>query len=517
VTWPPALGTLIKINNVLYSYFMRPTLLPDHIALDDAIVSGSDPGCLQLWRHRKQEEDWELIRTQRNPTPQELSAGICGVPVTISRGWKEIRFSIARLLGRKETSMMTETVPRAKRNIRVERYPQAGIPALILWAKEAGITLDESAVRGCIREYKRCETLGPDKNICLVHHPEVLSDDKKGDPSSLWHTVDTVSDTISEPNTDIIASDQNVFLSDECGTLPHPMEETPTDETSGSEMQEMSKKIIAVLREHGNVVADLHYSSFTRMAVCLKYWHSVSTTIQDCNQDVQEGRNFLKHQNNIASAFAKISDITTIQKIHLFPEGLPADEQFCEYCLPTIIHSPWDEDFLKEIENIPDGSGHLYRHWCEREQEWGQEEAQSAFDDGVLGENRCIRMAVHKGLNPLTQLHGLTTLERLERIVQNKLTLKTKGIWNRMEFVENQQQNFKVTHEHLIRSLNNNISPGEVGIVILGGNHFKSGIIEHDLPDFFGMKVENYIENCRSLNNMRVIVVDVVGCYDRDR
>ena len=159
---------------------MQQRMLPWHTELNEDFTVGIDPGRIQLWRHKKQAEEWELIQTKRSPTTQELNAEVCAVPVTVSQGWKEIRFSIARLFGRKETSTMTETVPQAERDIRVERHAKPGIPALLLWAKEAGVILDENVVRDIIGEYSHYETIGPRNNICLIYEPRFEA--KKSDP-----------------------------------------------------------------------------------------------------------------------------------------------------------------------------------------------------------------------------------------------------------------------------------------------------------------------------------------------
>ena len=69
-------------------------------------------------------------------------------------------------------------------------------------------------------------------------------------------------------------------------------------------------------------------------------------------------------------------------------------------------------------------------------------------------------------------------------------------------------------HPYLISEIGLRIQPGEVGIVVLGGTHFRAGAHSESIQAYQGKLVEDCLEKSDKLRDMRFIVVDPHGYED---
>jgi len=285
-------------------------------------------------------------------------------------------------------------------------------------------------------------------------------------------------------------------------------------------VREMGDRLIVELSKHGQVVADLQAEGAKRICVCLKQHHTDNeiNPMDPKSLSIREIRAFLGHQNSIFRLQQIITSIVGLQKIQFFIEGLSRDGVSWQKSVTAIQNHT--EQFLQVLRKYVTGTED---NACFPEETL--QEITSFFERGEFervarelricsGEQSYVEWSTVQQNNLSGRVHGLglpaeesrRSQEQLRDTIRKTAKLDCDDATFERLIHQPLADWFDNLHPFLMSELNGRID--EVGVVVLGAKHFRSGLIMGDNEVVQGKKVEDYYERQNNLRDLRLIVVE---------
>ncbi|MDO8468340.1 MAG: hypothetical protein Q7S29_01105, partial [Candidatus Peribacter sp.] len=287
-------------------------------------------------------------------------------------------------------------------------------------------------------------------------------------------------------------------------------------------VREMGDRLIVELSKHGQIVADLQAEGAKRICVCLKQNHGDDEKLPHNSLFVtpREVRTFLEHQTALFHLQETIERIVGLERMQFFSEQHLRDGTSWRDKSDLIQENPkrWEQVLRRLVVGNDSNATHSTRLFAEiivLMTKGENEQAKIILRDSSR-EGGFMEWVTARGSNIDHQIHGLNLPQNFDRIAQLLIQMDPQNI-DREAYNRSLDQVFvswfERLHPYLVAQLNNCIQHEEVGVVVLGGAHFRSGVMWHS-EIMYGKKVEDYFEKKASLADMRLIVVDPRGFAD---
>lgn len=281
------------------------------------------------------------------------------------------------------------------------------------------------------------------------------------------------------------------------------------------------------MQKIGDVVYDINSHTASRVCICIQWCHGG----QD-NADYVKSEEFtqawIAHQNDVVRAMHLTARFAGYSDLHFFPEGdrtentkEDSDRRYNPNASPVIT-----EELGEIYESRPD----LALQYCQAiiNKGYGGE-----FRDSISADSRFVISAMQKGLDPHSQVHGLSTKAKTEKL--KTIDQKRKGLEDEIDrrnksgypfaalavfddidaiHLEHHLANFQHTHSTAVQSLRKNLPDGKIGMMLLGSAHSRYHEKYDGLLEELGLGspsnnhyIENYVEANPLLRNTRFMTV----------
>ncbi|MDD5026094.1 MAG: hypothetical protein PHH13_01825 [Candidatus Peribacteraceae bacterium] len=303
--------------------------------------------------------------------------------------------------------------------------------------------------------------------------------------------------------------------------------DTELNRSANTELQQevhaLGDRLCDQMKEHGTVVADINAEKAERLCFCFMQNHGVTEpTLEKAIEDPSYGYQFIRHRNSIDRAQMMIASQVGYEHTHFFLENY---SQSPEELLQSLAHHAQLRsinslqrmiDFRWKIECNANERENAFQNCYDNLKQGLTDSAGDAFQL-LCGGDLAIRDGLRSGHNLSRTVHGLA-FSRGEQ-AQLKVAFRKVVALCQEEgapYAQIVQIHNEMTREHLLRLhpiliglLEQSLSVGEVGIIVLGSKHFKScSSTPRMLHD---ASVESHAERSPSLGNLRLIMIEPHG------
>lgn len=290
-------------------------------------------------------------------------------------------------------------------------------------------------------------------------------------------------------------------------------------------VRSLGDKITAEVQKYGTIVYDINADTARRICMCILWVHGGQENSDYLDNEFRQ--RWIIHQNEIVDALDGIAGIVGYENMMLFPEGDAAendaeqqDFRSRKYASPTIT---------KELGEIYASRPDLALLYCQAIINGGNP---SEFRETISADNRFAFFGRQHGLDPVTQIHGLSSKEKrvmmndiekqretVDQEIQNRL--RKFGIMSSFEDLYRKRAelrkrwyvvNFSHTHQTATESVHEFLPREELGVILLGAAHsrcyekYRTLAEEVDMfqePE--GMYIEDFFEGDENHRNTRFI------------
>lgn len=277
----------------------------------------------------------------------------------------------------------------------------------------------------------------------------------------------------------------------------------PTDAVS-DDIKHIHARMLEALRKFGTVVYMLQPKDPDRLCVCFKNVHGGHGIIEDAVCTPSYGFDFMKHQNAFFHALRTATDLIPASRAKLFLEATVRNG-YENQDLAALRHSYTPDQVLQTnatAELVARDPAACSRMFSYLRGQFG-DEADAALDSHC-GDMRFLCTTLAQGVDWSDRVYSMSSSER-ER------TFAEKGSMSLEEYTIKDYNN---THAALSLALTRSLRPNDVGIVVLGGGHFRQGSRGESQEQMYrqlrdrSVFVEDHIERNEQMSNTSIVVFE---------
>jgi len=425
---------------------MPESKFPQHLVFhQDAVRETDANGNEHIWIPTSVEDtQWQRMSTRAQAEIVELGE-INALAVRL-QNYKESKRNLFRALLNRAAETVDAPIGRDGARVPVEVIGKSRT-ALLVWAREAGITLSERQI---------AEAFPQNDNATQL--------------SDAWTLETELSEAVPQLS---------------------PLQR---------EMKMLGDTICEQIQEFGEVVADINAEGAEKICICLRQNHGDLDMLRsELTKNTDLAQAFFSHQNAIVDLQRLIVAICGFDKTRFFLERIPDDPRtysLIQQQYLKFFDSVSPEDYRQQtgFDHPPSRYEHesmraasdknfLDSLLCELLPHLNSSAQDAALLDHFSGEMRFINLCAVEGKKIGDRVNGLSSDERIQILTMqddverhlHELSPSNHKESSKQELRQKLIQIKNQENETMSRVICDRIQQGEVGIVILGAFHFRSG------------------------------------------